>query len=306
MNSNKKAGVVPVPVHRSTALGQVRAETELDLVAVEEPLQIQVNGEDLAITMRTPGHDRDLAAGFLYSEGLLQSPDQIQGINLDSPGVVSFMLKAGEGPTNETAQDIAHDANSDTDSDTAHDNARRFAVTSSCGVCGRTSIDQLREMTRQRAQAAYQAGEISQNSPSVDALAVQSLPAKLREAQKIFEHTGGLHAAALFTGAGDLIAIREDVGRHNAVDKLIGAALLGSLPVQLPLRDCVLMLSGRISFELVQKAAMAGIPIIAAVGAPSSLAVETALRFRITLIGFLREDRFNVYAGAQRIRGDAS
>jgi FdhD protein len=218
--------------------------------------------------MRTPGHDRELALGFLYTEGLLANPDQVADVGVDDSGAVIVSLIAV------TAPEI---------------DARRFYVTSSCGVCGKASIDAL---------AASGCAMLPSGQPKLTADLVPHFPARLREAQAIFEHTGGLHAAGLFSTAGELLYLREDVGRHNAVDKLIGAAFLED---RLPLHEHVLMLSGRVSFELVQKAVTAGIPIVIAVGAPSSLAIETALRFGMTLIGFVRGGHFNVYAGGDRL-----
>ncbi|MDE3196511.1 MAG: formate dehydrogenase accessory sulfurtransferase FdhD [Acidobacteriota bacterium] len=235
-----------------------------DLVAVEEPLLIRLNGADLATVMRTPGHDAELAAGFLFSEGAIRVRPDVRPVE---PGVVDVI-----GPAGETVA------------------ARRFSINSSCGVCGRASIDSLLGRGCARIEPTV--------TLSSDRIA--SLPSALREAQRVFDRTGGLHAAGLFDIAtAELIELREDVGRHNAVDKLVGSALLGG---RLPLGRHALMLSGRVSFELVQKALMAGIPVVAAVGAPSSLAVQTAHRFGMTLVGFLREGRFNVYTGAGRIR----
>lgn len=239
---------------------------------MEEPLQIRVGDTDVAITMRTPGHDRELAAGFLFAEGLIQSPEQIQSITCDERGGVTVALPEG----------MAINAG-----------PRNFYMTSSCGVCGKASIDSLTE-----ALQACDRASLDLNEPTVSAEVLFALPEKLRAAQPIFEHTGGLHGAGLFTASGELVAIREDVGRHNAVDKLIGNAFLDK---RLPLSQNILLLSGRVSFELVQKAVMAGIPIIVAVGAPSSLAVQTALRFGITLVGFVRDGRGNIYTGAERI-----
>jgi FdhD protein len=261
-----KRNILTVPIQKIEAGGaSVRAQ---DLVAVEEPLQIRLDELDVAITMRTPGHDRELALGFLYTEGLLADPDQIVDVRVDEAGAVIVSFIAGLAP--------------DVD-------ARRFYVTSSCGVCGKASIDAL---------AASGCAMLPAGQPKLSADLVPHFPTRLREAQAIFEHTGGLHAAGLFNTAGELLYLREDVGRHNAVDKLIGAAFLER---RLPLHDHILMLSGRVSFELVQKAVTAGIPIVIAVGAPSSLAIETALRFGMTLIGFARGERFNVYAGGDRL-----
>jgi FdhD protein len=239
-----------------------------DLVAVEEPLQIRLGDRDFAITMRTPGQDLELAAGFLFTEGVINSADQIAGIIVDDRGAVTVRLI-------ETIEvEFA---------------ARNFYVTSSCGVCGKASIDGLK---------AAACTSPPRGVPQIQASLISQLPDKLRQAQPIFGHTGGLHGAGLFDTSGQLLAVREDVGRHNAVDKLVGSTFLEG---KTPLHDNVLLLSGRISFELVQKALMAGIPIIAAVGAPSSLAIETALHFGMTLIGFVRGQRYNVYSGAERL-----
>jgi FdhD protein len=263
--------ILTVPIHRVGPGSDASAQGSLqqDLVAVEEPLQIRVNDRDVAITMRTPGQDRELTAGFLFTEGIIQNVEQIANITADDKGTVTVQLTAG------VAVNFAD---------------RNFYVTSSCGVCGKASIDGLRNAGCPR---------LPRGVPQVDSRLISELPGKLRDAQPVFERTGGLHAAGLFDTQGKLIAVREDVGRHNAVDKLIGAALLDG---QIPLHHFILMLSGRISFELAQKALMAGIPIVAAVGAPSSLAVETALHFGLTLIGFVRGQNYNVYAGQDRLR----
>jgi len=262
-----KRNIITVPIRRVESGAGAAAQ---DLVAVEEPLQIRLAARDIAITMRTPGHDRELAAGFLFTEGILQQASQISGITADEKGGVNVQLAQGVQIDLEPL-------------------ARNFYVTSSCGVCGKASIDALR---------AAGCPILPRGRPVIDARILPGFPRKLREAQAVFEHTGGLHAAGLFDASGTLLGLREDVGRHNAVDKLVGAAFLEH---RLPLSEHILMLSGRVSFELVQKALMAGIPIVAAVGAPSSLAVETALRFGMTLVGFLRGERFNVYAGQERL-----
>lgn len=264
-----KSPIATIPIHKVTASAITPAQ---DLIAVEEPLQIRLGGRDLAITMRTPGNDRELAVGFLFTEGILETPEQLAGIETDEPGVVTVTLRDGVAAGTES---------------------RNFYMTSSCGVCGKASIDALRA-----AGCVSLAGSL----PSIDPAILVSLPEKLHSGQRIFEHTGGLHAAGLFRADGGLLDLREDVGRHNAVDKLVGASFLAN---RLPLSDHILMLSGRISFELVQKAVMAGIPVIAAVGAPSSLAVETALRFGVTLAGFLRDGRFNLYSGEPRLSANA-
>jgi FdhD protein len=256
-----RANIVTVPIHR--ALGADSIAPAEDLLAVEEPLQIRVNGRDLSITMRTPGHDLELAAGFLFTEGILKTRDD---------------LIAMEGHENSVSLTLADGVDSGT--------ARNFYTTSSCGVCGKASIESLRA-----------SGCSMLPHGRVEREVIHTLPEKLRAAQSVFDHTGGLHGAALFDSSGVLELVREDVGRHNAVDKLIGASFLDG---RVPLSDRILMLSGRASFELVQKAVMAGIPVVAAVGAPSSLAVETARRFGMTLAGFVRNGRFNVYSGVSR------
>jgi len=241
-----------------------------DLLAVEEPLEIRLSDKTVSITMRTPGQDSELAAGFLFTEGIVRDRDQILDIQA-SKNSATVRLNAGVEVDFERME-------------------RHFYTTSSCGVCGKASIDALR----------------IQGCPMLpnDAFAAASdvihgLPGTLRSDQQVFDRTGGLHGAALFDSAGTLLMAREDVGRHNAVDKVIGAEFLAG---RLPLADRLLLVSGRASFELTQKALMAGIPILAAVGAPSSLAVETARRFNMTLLGFVRDGRFNIYSGASRIQ----
>ena len=265
-----KGSMVPVPIRRIEQRLNAPAQ---DLVAVEEPLQIRVNGQDLAITMRTPGHDRELTAGFLHSEGIVGNAADIADFASNERGGVDVTLR-GKMPEL---------------------GARNFYMTSSCGVCGKASIEALGEAIRSSSSPL-----LDRATPVIHREVLLTLPDRLRAAQSVFEHTGGLHGAGLFDAAGALLGVREDVGRHNAVDKLIGGELLAG---RLPLNRHILMLSGRVSFELVQKARMAGIPVIAAVGAPSSLAIETALRFGMTLVGFLRGERFNVYSGAERLLG---
>lgn len=257
--------ILTVPVRKLTP----RAVTEeQDWLAVEEPLQIRIASRNIAITMRTPGQDDELAAGFLFTEGIVKA-SEIENIACTR---------------NTATVTLAHGVEFDPSRI-----ERNFYVSSSCGVCGKASIEAI-----QSAGCTI----LPRNSPRVSEAAILSLSAKLREAQQIFDRTGGLHGCGLFTASGDLLLVREDVGRHNAVDKIVGRAYLDN---QLPLSDKLLMLSGRISFELVQKSVMAGIPILAAVGAPSSLAVKTALRFGMTLIGFLRNDRYNVYTAPSRL-----
>lgn len=272
-----------------------------DLLAIEEPLEITLAFEDpagghprltriqnLAVTMRTPGHDADLTLGFLFTEGIITGPAAVKTIqhifapcSENKENSIRVTLQPGVMPNLGQAE-------------------RNFYTTSSCGVCGKTSIQAIRTVS---ALSAGNHGADLQTGDGIEPALILSLPGRLSTQQQVFAATGGLHAAALFNGAGDLLLVREDVGRHNALDKLVGAALTGeevagSSPA---LSRSILLLSGRASFELVQKAAMAGIPVIAAVGAPSSLAVSLAEEFGITLIGFLRNDRFNIYSGIRRI-----
>ena len=253
--------------------------TRPDTVAAEEPLEIRLGGTALAVTMRTPGDDFDLVHGFLATEGVITGPDDVAALrycdSVDAEGrntynVVDVDLAAGV-PVPDTGLE------------------QNFYTSSSCGVCGKASIDAIRTRT------SY---DVAADGARVPLAVLLALPDRLRAEQQVFEKTGGLHAAGLFTAAGELVALREDVGRHNAVDKVIGDAVREG---RLPLTGHVLMVSGRASFELTQKAAMAGIPMLAAVSAPSSLAVELAREVGITLVGFLRGDGCNVYTHQERI-----
>ena len=267
--------ILTVPVERVANGSSAPVQ---DLLAVEEPLEIRVNQTTAAITMRTPGHDFDLAAGFLFTEGILPGRDAIARIRYTNP--------EGEARrrTNSITVELAPEANVDLARLTRH-----FYMSSSCGVCGKASLDAL---------AAQGCELLPRDGVRFSASLIPELPARLRTAQSVFDRTGGLHAAALFDALGEPGTAHEDVGRHNAVDKVIGAELLAG---RLPAREKLLLVSGRASFELVQKALMAGIPVLAAVGAPSSLAVETAQRYNMTLLGFVRDGRFNIYAGGWRI-----
>jgi len=274
------------------------AQTRTDVLAVEEPLEIRLyppadqrpatmkskpDGGPftrVSVTMRTPGHDFELAAGFLYTEGVLRAPDDVRAISyctdpsLDGSqqyNIVNVALRAGAGYDPERLQ-------------------RNFYTTSSCGVCGKASIEAIH---------VRGIGPVAADGLTIDDETLARLGDALRDAQTLFAKTGGLHAAGLFDRTGRLLALREDVGRHNAIDKLVGHAFLQR---RLPLRDHIVMVSGRASFEIVQKAAAAGVPIVAAVSAPSSLACDTAEAFGMTLLGFVRGPRFTVYTGAQRIR----
>lgn len=260
------------------------ASRRADTLAVEEPLEIRVAGSPLAVTMRTPGHDVELAAGFLVSEGIIAEGAEFRSaIHCGGPGT-----GGQENTYNVLDISLARGvALPDPDA------ARRFYTTSSCGVCGKASIDAVRTVSRH---------PVDQDDVQVDAEQIAALPDRLRAEQAAFDKTGGLHAAALFDAdSGELLVLREDVGRHNAVDKVVGWALLND---RLPLRRQILQVSGRASFELVQKAAMAGIPVLSAVSAPSSLAAELAEESGVTLAGFVRGRSMNIYSHAHRVRVD--
>jgi FdhD protein len=258
--------------------GPVRT-TRPDTVAAEEPLEIRLGGAPLAVTMRTPGDDFDLVHGFLATEGVIASAADLAGLRY-----CNSVDDEGRNTYNVVDVDLAPGVQAP---DTALD--RNFYTSSSCGVCGKASIDAIRTRT---------AHDVAGDAVRLPLEVLLALPDRLRAAQQVFDKTGGLHAAGLFTAAGQLVALREDVGRHNAVDKVVGD---GVRQGRLPLAGHVLMVSGRASFELTQKAAMAGIPVLAAVSAPSSLAVELARDVGITLVGFLRGDGCNVYTHQERI-----
>ncbi|MGY1807200.1 formate dehydrogenase accessory sulfurtransferase FdhD [Blastococcus sp. SYSU D00669] len=255
------------------------SSTRPDTVAAEEPLEIRLGGTPLAVTMRTPGDDFDLVHGFLLTEGVIASADDLAGLrycnSVDAEGRNTYNVVDVDLAPGVAAPDTALD--------------RNFYTSSSCGVCGKASIDAIRTRTR---------FDVAGDGLRLPLEVLLALPDRLRAAQQVFDKTGGLHAAGLFTAEGELVALREDVGRHNAVDKVVGDAVRTG---RLPLAGHVLMVSGRSSFELTQKAAMAGVPVLAAVSAPSSLAVELAADVGITLVGFLRGDGCNVYARPERI-----
>ncbi|MCY0928274.1 formate dehydrogenase accessory sulfurtransferase FdhD [Streptomyces sp. H27-H1] len=254
--------------------------TRADTLVAEEPLEIRLNGKPLAITMRTPGDDFSLAVGFLTSEGVLGSASDVRAVTYcegatedgtNTYNVVNVQLAPGVPVPDITLE-------------------RNVYTTSSCGLCGKASLDAVRTATRFPG--------LADDPVRVGARLLGELPDRLRAEQKVFDRTGALHGAGLFSAAGELIDVREDVGRHNAVDKIVGRALQAG---RLPLRGAVLLVSGRASFELAQKAVMAGIPVLAAVSAPSSLAVDLALESGLTLVGFLRGGDMNIYAGGERI-----
>lgn len=251
------------PLENPHAQVRVVRDGEEDLVAVEEPLEIRVDGRPLAVTMRTPGHDEELALGFLHGEGLIDGP-RPAGPSEDLAGNVVEV----QGPL------------------TREPSPRSFYATSSCGVCGKGAIEHVAVLS-----------EPVRGGPRVDRALLAELPERLR--QPAFALTGGLHATGLFDARGELLVAREDVGRHNAMDKVIGWALLNQ---RVPLAELVLCVSGRLSFELVQKAALAGCPVLVGVGAPSSLAIELARERGLTLAGFARAGSVNVYTGEQRVR----
>jgi FdhD protein len=250
-----------------------------DTLVAEEPLELRVGGRPVSVTMRTPGDDFDLVAGFLVTEGILTGAEQLTAMRYcagtgDDGANTYNVIDAALAPGTVLPELAVN---------------RNFYTTSSCGLCGKASIDAIRTMARY---------DVSGDPLRVSRAVLSKLPETLRAAQRVFSRTGGLHAAGLFTGDGELLVLREDVGRHNAVDKVVGWAVRNE---RVPLRGCVLLVSGRASFELTQKALMAGIPALAAVSAPSSLAVELAEEAGMSLVGFLRGATMNVYTGAHRI-----
>ncbi len=272
---------------RSVDLTQVsewedgRLRRKDDYLAAEEPLEIRVGDDPLSVTMRTPGHDRELAAGFLFTEGIVQQREQILKLESADPQDGTNrgnVIEAELGP--EATPDFAKVK-------------RHFFAASSCGICGKASIDSIRSRLLASPNPDFR----------LDAELLVQMPDALRSSQDVFQRTGGLHAAALFDPNGKLLALREDIGRHNAVDKVIGWALLEG---RVPLSDSVLLVSGRGGFEIVQKAIVAGVPVVASVSAPSSLAVQLARELRLTLIGFLRGRRFVIYAGEERVAENAA
>ncbi|MFL5757500.1 MAG: formate dehydrogenase accessory sulfurtransferase FdhD [Chloroflexota bacterium] len=276
------AGVAPptrhIGVGRVLAVRGDRAEWVDDRLAGEEPMAIRACGPgqeavDVAVTMRTPGHEAELAVGFLRTEGLIAGNDVV-AVTFGDPATTSQ-------PDDEVTVHLARPFDASAVAE------RHFVATASCGICGKASLDEIAVRC-----------ELLPTGPVVAPRVLLGLPARLRAAQAAFEATGGLHAAGLFDPDGELVALREDVGRHNALDKLVGAELLAG---RLTLHGRILLVSGRTSFEIVQKAAVAGIPIVAAISAASDLAVEAAERLNLTLVGFLRGDGFNVYAHPERI-----
>ena len=260
--------------------------TEVDLLVVEEPLEIRLGyGPEgqrqqltVTVTMRTPGHDEELCVGFLFTEGIIEKSQDVLSAkycgNLEYPDEQENVMRVELHPNINVDLNLVQ---------------RNFYTSSSCGVCGKASLESLKVDCSTLADVDF----------SISSDTISSLPEKLTAAQNVFEFTGGLHAAGIFDAKGEIMLLREDVGRHNALDKLIGASLLKG---NIPCSDAILVLSGRVSFDLVQKAIRAGISTIAAVGAPSSLAVEVARSFGVTLIGFLKEHKFNIYCGEHRIK----
>lgn len=279
------ASVASVNINRFINGAQISAS---DLLAVEEPMETRLDfgtatarhSQPIAVTMRTPGNDFELALGFLFTEGIIQSPADIKLVRYCTD------MQTAENKNNIVRVYLKENVSVDIER-----LKRNFYTSSSCGVCGKESIENVYTQCKPTTQTTLR----------VNAATILRLPTVLREKQRVFEYTGGLHAAALFNSDGDIMMLREDVGRHNALDKLVGAAIFGETDTVV-LSETVLLLSGRASFELIQKAAMASIPVVCAVGAPSSLAVQMAKTFGITLVGFLREEKFNIYSHPERIQ----
>ena len=272
----------PVAIKRWTPAGWSAAD---DRVAAEEPLQLLLNGRPLSIVMRTPGHDLELALGLLWAERVITSRNDLAAVRISAEaGEVEATLKVEASLIESNQVDVLLRTGD------GRRPERSFLSSSACGVCGATTVASL-ALDFERLPAG----------PRVDPAILPGLAERLREGQSVFEQTGGLHAAGLFDTGGRRLLLREDIGRHNAVDKVVGRRLLeGGLPAS----DAVLAVSGRAGYEVVQKAVAAGIPFLVAVGAPSSLAILTARRFDLTLVGFLKRDRFNVYSGAERLSSD--
>ena len=275
----------PVPLRRNITQARVLAVRDgaahelADRLATEEPMEIRAQGPgqdpvSVAVTMRTPGADFDLAVGFLFTEGLIRARDDVRKVSYCED------LDQDEQHYNVVTVNLARPFDPDT-------LTRNFYANSSCGICGKASLDHVE----------VECASVGPG-PEVAREVIEGLPGELRRAQKVFEQTGGLHAAGLFAPTGKLLSLREDVGRHNAVDKIVGEAFLAG---DLPLSERILLVSGRASFEIVQKAGVAGIPVVAAVSAPSSLAVDLAARVGQTVVGFVRDGRFNVYSHPERI-----
>jgi FdhD protein len=280
----KKTGVVAALVHKVDHGVSLAAQP--DLLAVEEPLEIRLGfgpvgyreQRSLAVTMRTPGHDLELVLGFLFTEGIIRSYNEVESIHHCA------QVQHAEAEENVVRVELASGATPDMEKLQRH-----FYISSSCGVCGKSSIESLHTVCT----------ALPHDGLEIAARVIGQLPDRLLQHQAVFSHTGGLHAVALFDRDGEIKLVREDVGRHNAFDKVVGASLLQE---SLPLSRAIVLVSGRASFELVQKAVVAGIPVLAAVGAPSSLAVDLARHYGLTLLGFVRDGRFNIYCGGQRLR----
>lgn len=286
--------VIDAPVDKVTGLDARRA---MEALAVEEPLEIRLvygpadarAAKSISVTMRTPGYDYELAAGFLMTEGVIHDVLDIERIVYPAESSAPIVgEEAGAAPYQPRRNIVRVELAPGVKVSLAN-LERNFYTTSSCGICGKASLLALRTVCPPR----------TRNTFSIDAEVLYQLPARLRKAQSVFDRTGGVHGAGLFDAAGKLLAMREDVGRHNAVDKLLGSEFLAD---RTPLREFLLLLSGRASFELLQKAVMGGLSMVAAVGAPSSLAVQLARQFDVILVGFLRDDHFNIYHGAEHVQ----
>ena len=286
MNGRRSSGRPQAPEVVTERWSEAGWEEVADRLAAEEPLQLLIDGQPLSIVMRTPGRDVELALGLLRAERVITDPTQVHHVRLSAEAGESELEDAPFRVDADLMESNQVDVN--LESATGRRLDRSFLSSSACGVCGATTVESLALDFQQLPSGPY-----------VDATVLGLLPERLRAKQRLFDQTGGLHAAGLFDAQGNLDTLREDVGRHNAVDKVVGRALLDG---RLPLAAHILVVSGRGGYEIVQKAVAAGIPIVAAVGAPSSLAVATARRFGLTLVGFLRDRRFNVYSAPERLR----